>query len=271
MTARLNRRWFQFSLKTLLVVTTVAGFGLGYIAYERRLAHRQREIKADLAKQKINVLGFTSPRPDWLKGILGDDTAGRARSVVIRDGLAPRSPAALAQVASNLQELPSAVSLIVEDPRFDDESLGHFREVTHLQYVWLNKTQVTDDGVQHLRKLKSLKQLNIMATRLSNAGLAELARHQDLETLGLGGTSVTDAGLHELKSLKKLQFLSLMNTRIGDDGLKELQSFPALVEIDLRSTLVTEAGVQALQAALPNLKVVHESLPKNQASPIYGE
>ena len=52
---------------------------------------------------------------------------------------------------------------------------------------------------------------------------------------------------------------------------EELQSFPALLEIDLRSTLVTDVGVQELQAALPNLKIVHESLPKNQASPIYGE
>lgn len=270
MTAKPKRRWFQFSLRTLLVFMTVAGFGLGYIGYERRLAQQQHESEAALSKQGIKLLGFRKDyRAGLLRRILGDDSAGRKQLVVIRPGLAASLPAVMDQVIANLAQLPNAKSLVFEDTQIGDEELGHFRWLTHVQHIRLNQTQVTDLGLQELRAFKSLRQLNVMGTRTGDAGLEEIARHQDLETLGIGGTKITDAGLRELQSLSKLKWLNLANTGVTDKGLEELRAFPALQELVLRRTLVTDAGVQQLQRALPSLKIVHESLPQNVESPIY--
>lgn len=270
MLAKPQRRWYQFSLRMLLVLTTIAGFGLGYVGYERRLAQHQHEIEAALTKHGIKLLGMREDsRPDWLKSILGDDSAGRKSFVLVRPGLAASSPAVMDQVIANLRQLPNTKSLVFEDTQLGDKGLGHFRGLTQLQFVSLNKTQVTDVGLLGLREFKSLKQLNLMQTQTSDAGLREIAHHQDLETLGLGGTKVTDAGLQELVSLRKLKWLNLADTRVTDKGLEQLRKFPALQELVLRRTLVSENEVAKLQRALPNLMIVHESLPQNVESPIF--
>jgi hypothetical protein len=117
MTAQPKRRWYQFGLRSLLVFMTVAGFGLGYIGHERRLAQQQLAAEAALVKQGIKLLGFQKDyRAGWLRRILGDDSAGRKSLVVFRPGLAASPPAVMDQVwpgpsASVNATLPTTVPM----------------------------------------------------------------------------------------------------------------------------------------------------------------
>ena len=84
------RRWFQLSLRTLLVVVTLAGCGLGWLGIKVREARQQQGNVAALLKlgctvrydyeydpQNANpghlVPNATPPGPAWLRRMLGDD------------------------------------------------------------------------------------------------------------------------------------------------------------------------------------------------------
>src|SRR6185436_12188597 len=80
MTAKPKRRWYQFSLKTLLVVLTLLCLGPGgYVAYEQNKARRQKA-----AVEAIEKLGGTvaydhevpPPRSALMRQILGDESFG---------------------------------------------------------------------------------------------------------------------------------------------------------------------------------------------------
>src|SRR5678816_4646343 len=75
-----KRRWSQFSLKTLLVFTTVIALIFAYITYEQRLAQNQKLAVEEL--EKIKGVKFTlflegTQRPPWIQFILGDDRFDR--------------------------------------------------------------------------------------------------------------------------------------------------------------------------------------------------
>src|SRR6188768_3035052 len=77
MNAKPKRRWYQFSLLTLLLAMTVLCVGPGgWIVYEQR--HARNQGQAIRAIEKISGRISYDPkvpqRPDWLKTILGDDS-----------------------------------------------------------------------------------------------------------------------------------------------------------------------------------------------------
>jgi len=45
-----RRRWFQFSLRSLLLLTLIASLALGWVASERRKAKQQRQAIEALEK-----------------------------------------------------------------------------------------------------------------------------------------------------------------------------------------------------------------------------
>src|SRR5580765_4626903 len=82
MTAPPKRRWLQFSLKTLMIVTTLAS-GFSWVGYERKRSH-----DSDLAFAALENAGAQLDcdyrlfrRPAWLKFFLGDDRTQRVTKV----------------------------------------------------------------------------------------------------------------------------------------------------------------------------------------------
>src|SRR5579863_4668922 len=51
-----RRRWFQFSLRTLLIGVTLAGCGFGWLGVKVREARRQAAIVASITKRGAAVL-----------------------------------------------------------------------------------------------------------------------------------------------------------------------------------------------------------------------
>jgi hypothetical protein len=88
MTATPKRRWYQFTLKTLLLVMVLLCLGPGgFVAYEQNKVLRQKA-----AVEAIEKLGgvveygrSVSGRSTILRQILGDDTIGMVESVPQRE------------------------------------------------------------------------------------------------------------------------------------------------------------------------------------------
>ena len=224
-----KRRWFQFSLRTVLIVVTLLCIGPGgYVAHEQRKARKQKA-----AVEAIEKLGGyvhydkeLPVRSAMLRQILGKHSYGKARLVGLRD----------IQVS--------------------DADLVHLAELKNLTDLWLDDTHVTDAGLVHLDGLRTLRFLSLDNTQVTDAGMVHLAELKNLEFLLLDFAQVTDAGLVHLAELKNLTLLSLRDTQVTDAGLVHLAGLKNLKKLSLFSTQVTDAGVAELQKALPGCNIV---------------
>jgi hypothetical protein len=151
-----KRRWYQFSLKTLLVGMTVLCIGPGgYVAYEQAKARKQMAAFRTVNKYGGYFAsdGKTPARSKWAGLILGDDSAANLTSVLF--------------VRSH------------SDGRiftFQDDCLEHLTKLPKIQDVSLTNIAISDAGLVHLAKLKSLKAVSLKNTKVTDAGVAELQK-----------------------------------------------------------------------------------------------
>jgi hypothetical protein len=239
-------RWFRFSLRTLLVVVTLAGCGLGWLGLKVREARRQQADVAVFLKlggwidydyeydpknsiPRHYVPNATPPGPAWLRRVLGDDFFSSVYTVSFAD-------------------------LVLANPVTDGD-LKHLRGFTKLKTLVLTGAHVTDAGVANLKGLTSLAALFLICTRVTDAGLEHLSGLTKLESLSLDGTHITDAGIVHLKGLTNLEDLSIRNTQITDVGLAQLAEMPHLRRLFLGGADVTAAGVAKFKKASPNCQI----------------
>jgi Leucine Rich Repeat (LRR) protein len=167
-----KRRWYQFSLLTLLVVLTLLCVGPGgFVAYEQRKARQQQA-----AVEAIEKLG----------GSVEYDEEVPARSAMVRQILGDES-------FGNVD----VVSLC--DTQANDATLVHVAGLKSLKHLSLSDTQVTDAGLVYLAGLNGLTSLTLDNTQVTDAGLVHLAGLTKLEILLLPNTQVTDAGVAKLQ------------------------------------------------------------------------
>jgi hypothetical protein len=198
-----KRRWYQFSLKAMLVVMTLACVGLGWLAYERNEL-RKREVAIAAIEKLGGIVEFDADqpfRPNWLRTLLGLKSGGEV------------------------------VRLDFNDTQVTEGGMDHLKGLTKLGWLDLDKTQVTDAGLVHLQGLTKLEWLYLENTHVTDAGLEHLKGLTELKLLLLDGTQVTDAGLAHLKGLTELGSLHLNGTHVTDQGVSELQKALPNLEI----------------------------------------
>ena len=215
-----KRRWYQFSLRTLIAVTLLSCvvFG-GWLQFMRNRAAENRERVAAVEKA---VAEF-------------DKLGGRVHSEyeVLRN-------------ATWLEKL-------FDDPGGPDDPV----EVLDVRFVDLRGTSVTDAGLEHLKGLTRLETLLLYDTKVTDAGLKHLNGLTNLEHLDLTACNVTDAGLEHVKGLMNLEYVDLRSTIITDTGLKHLRGLTSLKTLLLFDTEVTAEGVKKLKQTLPDSKILH--------------
>ena len=229
-----RRRWFQYSLRTLLIVMTVCA---ALFAWWSHKARQQREAVAAIKAAggevqydfKRNHLKQPRYWPTWLVNVLGVDYFASVQWVYL----------------TNTQ--------------VTDAGLEHLKGLTAIQLLALKNTQVTDAGLEHIKSLTAMQTLGLSGTQVTDAGLEHIKGFKVLRTLGLSDTHVTDAGLEHLKGLTAMkEQLDLSNNpQVTDAGLEHLMGLTAMQTLWLNGTQVTDAGVARLQKALPNCKISH--------------
>jgi hypothetical protein len=173
-----RRRWFQFSLRSVMIFTVIIAIGAGWLGKRIEQKRRQREAVEAIGRlggwisyDYGTLMGVTPPGPEWLRNLLGEDFfCGNAVTVSLSHGT-----------------------------NVSDSALVHLTALPRLQILDLNNTQVTDAGLIQLEGLAALEGLGLGATRVSDTGLVHLKRLQRLKTLYVRGTKITDAGVIEFE------------------------------------------------------------------------
>ena len=202
MTVTPPRRWYQFSLRTALVLVTILCIGPGgYVAFEQEKARENQRAVA--AIEKLGGYVFYDEKAPARSGltrlILGDDSFGNVNGVDFNP-------------------------LKTENRQITDADLRHLQSFPRLNHLVLkNCRQITDAGLGELSGLANLQYLYLNDTPITDAGLVHLAGLASLERLSLAHTQVTGPGLLQLSGLTKLDYLYLYSTRIPPDGVEEIQ------------------------------------------------
>jgi Leucine-rich repeat (LRR) protein len=278
------RRWFQFSLRTLLVLTALAaGAALLWRAYLEPY-RKQRQTMALI--EKLGRRYQTAEASVWLRRILGGDL----RNIVLADLADCDDPA---QYLQQISSLPAIETLAVGGPAFGDEHLRRLHGLKTLRGLVLDTTSVTDAGLASLRSalpqvvicrgqrraIAALGKHGDVGTQLSSscvelrnllgddlffeavsfavgfhdnpgfsdAQLVHLRWLGQLQKLSLQHTRVSDAGLVHLKYVRQLQELGLWETAVTDAGLAHVVQLSQLQELNLGGTKVTDAGIAQLK------------------------
>jgi len=222
MTDKPKRRWYQYSLRSLFVLTTLVAIACSWYAWEMNEAAERRAAIAKIEKAGGNI-GYYDPLGKFFGPGFGDP---------------PRWYSWLRRLHGDVH-LGNVVAIDVYDP-----------------FVGPSKPRcVTDADLVHLNGLTKLETLSLAGMEITDAGLGNLEGLTTLKSLELGRTQITDAGLLNLKGLTKLHSLSLRSTQITDAGILHLKDLPNLQWLYLGSTKVTDEGVSNLQEALPNCKI----------------
>ena len=273
------RRFLRISLRTLLIVTTLAGAWLGY---EINLARRQKESVAAVRRlggwvyydyqlngEKYDPTG-QSPVPNFLRGWLDEDLVSTVVHVnLVYNDVGPRldNQQTTDEGLRHLGGFPKLTHLLLKDTQASDEGLKEVAKLKHLEalYMW-DASAVSDRGVAHLARLSKLESLHLSNSKVTDDSLRVLGRLPTLTRLSLQGNRFTDRGLAHLKNLRRLEHLWVGlpeerpdggQTAITDAGLSSLEHLPKLTTLDVQRSKVTPDGLARLQRLKPKLKIYH--------------
>jgi hypothetical protein len=265
-------RWrFQFSIRSLLVLTAAVAIPCSWLAVEMKKAREQERVIAAITalqggaiydwrefdpdfKLLPNVRPpgpvWRPPGPVWLRNLLGVDFFARVWNVDLNNTKLTDPGIAILKGLTDLQNLDFSGTEVT------DAGLVHLKHLTKLEYLGFSGTKVTGPGVEHLAGLAHLRYLHFNNTGMTDVGLEHLKGLTTLHTLLTRDNPVTDVGLEHLRNLTQLRELDLHNTKVTDAGLEYLKGLSQLENLELSDTSVTDAGLKHL-SVLTQLKLLY--------------
>lgn len=252
MTARPNRRWLQFSLRTFLIVLTLLAMGLGYVSF------RAREQRAAVAR--IKELGGhiqydyqrgSNPKPSppgwpWLRRLVGDEYFQDVAFVKLDKTQVSDADLRL------ISKLRRAKTLSLNWTNVSDEGLSSIRGMSELNYLGLWKTKVTSEGIRRMRPPQKGSVVVLAETSVGDEALPNLS---SCGHLVLDGTPVTSLGIKELAESKTLHDLAIQRTAVDDAAVPSLAKIKSLTWLVVSDTKISGEGLFALRNALPKCNV----------------
>ena len=257
-----KRRWFQFSLRTLLIFVLVCAVGSAWLGVIAKRANRQRvavetikkaggTVYYDYQADADGVLRFppSSPAyPEWLKNGLGVDYF----SNVVRVSLNSRSDAGSFEA---LSDLPHLGSVWLAGRNVTDSVLARTTTLSQLHALIVSNSAITATGWESLEHLPQLKMMNLQGSTLTDSVLLHIKSLTGLKRLFLDSPQITDSGLTHIMALSQLEELGLIHCPVTDNGLQQLKTMTNLKKLLIAGTKTSVAGVKDLSRALPTLAI----------------
>ena len=174
-----KRRWFQFSLRTLLLFTVVCAIGCAWLARRVERKSKEREAVEAIVRLKGEVfydyqLGAVEDvkpsGPAWLRKLLGENFFSEVDAAFLYD------PDITDVELTNLEGLTELQTCVVTGNKVTDAGLVNISGLTHLQMPRSSGDKITDAGLVNLRGLTQLQELDLRDTLVSDKGVNDLQK-----------------------------------------------------------------------------------------------
>jgi hypothetical protein len=229
---KLERRSLRFSLRSLLLLTTVLCVWLGWQAHR---AHEQQAALAFLRGVPVGSIKYDRRAeelsvPNWLRESIGDNFFRSVVEVHLTDSVTSEN---LPEIVSQLRRLPKLETVYLWHARVSDDDLRHLTPLTQISHLGLYFPwqPVTGTGVQHIAEMQNIRQLWLIGNSISNESLAFVPRFRRLETLNVGGSRISDDGICRLTACPRLKQLTLNSCDCTDEGLTAVASIGTLENV----------------------------------------
>ena len=144
-------RWFQFRLRTLLIVVLVLSLPLSWFAVRLERARRQKEAVAAVRELDGEVIYEPKARA-WqplfapLRSLLGRDFTDKVTHVLLQH------TDATDDVLDHVKWLDSLFELCLFETQITDDGLGQLEGLTDLRHLDLRDTDVTAAAAKKLQE-----------------------------------------------------------------------------------------------------------------------
>lgn len=276
--AKSHRHWVRFSLRTMLLLTTVIAVWFGTVGRSARIQKTVVELVREVGGEvhyafqydhngnlQVNAEHWA---PKWLRDSIGDDYFMTVVDVVLPSTRDAGKYYDVDATLEHLVPLKGLQGLTIKAQQLTDNGLEIVSRFTHLVRLNISSTWVTDMGIAHIGKMTQLKSLFVAVPRMSDAGIELLSQNKELESLKIYGGSFTGDGFAHLVSLSDLRSLSLHGRhgegeKVTDGVLKHICQLTKLENLSLSNIIITEFGLGHLKK-MTNLKSA--SLPMRSIS-----
>ena len=267
-----KRRWWRFSLRTMLLASTAVCVWFGMLASSAR--RQQQAVEAiqkvygtvtydwqfaEPSQQKPG--GPTPPGPQWLRRLLGPHYFDDVVEVSLNNNIGPTGAhGRLAAVAPHLHNLPRLRELDLISHDLTLEEAAHIGRLKQLELLRTLSMEITVETAAEIANATGLREIDFSNVIVTPAALRKLARLPRLESFSLDclymnvGRTITitdehklrDAGAQAISQLRQLRTLRIFQTMVTDEGVSSLATLPHLQTLTVSSRQVTSTSLETL-------------------------
>ncbi len=238
--------WRKFSLRTLLLFTTVLTVLIGWISVT---GSQQRAARKEL--QDIGAVTWY----DHQRGSAGTKSLYSRTCRMLTQYIDADLMFPVTEVVTRYED----PSIKLSDKYTASRVIGSVAKLRRLKRLRMSHCNIENGDVARLTHLTQLEQLDLQGTKLREGPIPGLDQ-LPLTALSLSRTRINDATLVTIGKMTKLEHLNLTRTKITDAGLEHLDSLPKLRRLFLNRSLVTRAGYEAFKQTHPHVDVSWEPL-----------
>jgi hypothetical protein len=278
----LMARRYRFSLRTLLIVTTLLGVWLGLkVGHDLKLQRAITTITSAGGHLKVHdrrpnfpwgfwadryQLHFYALRQPLTIQQLAHLEAFSPSSLLHLDltntGITNQSVRFVARFR-NLESLSLGNDTYVTGERIPGRPQNHITDagpaelqgLSSVKNINLSGTDITDECVTYLLRMPHLKCVYLNGTNITGAGLARLGKLNDLWLLELNGCPISAGGYKELGQLKNVRHLALCDVGMRDADMEELNEMWRLTSLFLWKSKVSEEALKRFSDEHPNCRI----------------
>jgi hypothetical protein len=258
-----RRRWYQFSLRTMLIVSVLFSFAAAWYGSNHLRIDKRDRLVAQLEADFCQVICGTNryhygafsdapvgsdPQPWFLpRWIFGRE----ANETILGLQVYPT-----ARLFNNnyqvLREMPELALLGLHGTKCDDRVIKEIHDCApNLRMLEFSYTEVTAASFRELHRFKDLR--SIFALNLDDACLECFSTITQLEQLIISDSNITDLGLEHLGRLENLRKVNLNLTSITGSGFARFKPLPNLRFLRITGECLNDQGMANIVKMAPSI------------------